>query len=133
MMSEVRVHADTWGTIARTYIRLTDDRSLPVAMQDRLIAEADALTPDNPYNVHTLTTGHAGFLLKPAEATGILDQLTTPGACYVAHGMLRIAYRRVAGILSSGHRRRHLHCRRQVVLIKNSSGKYVATLPSTLP
>lgn len=65
-MSDARVHADTWGTIARTYIRLADDRSLPVAMQDRLIAEADALTPDNPYDVHTLATGHLGFLLKPA-------------------------------------------------------------------
>lgn len=76
MMSDARGHADTWGTIARTYIRLTDDRSLPVAMQDRLIADADALTPDNPYDVHSLATSHVGFLLKPAEVTGILDQLT---------------------------------------------------------
>ncbi|MGW1789952.1 hypothetical protein ACWCO0_15000 [Streptomyces tubercidicus] len=44
MMSEVRAPADIWGTIARTYIRLTDDRPLPAAMQDRLVAEADALT-----------------------------------------------------------------------------------------
>ncbi|WP_327669526.1 MULTISPECIES: alpha/beta hydrolase [unclassified Streptomyces] len=76
MMSDARGHADTWGTIARTYIRLTGDRSLPVAMQDRLIADADALTPDNPYDVHTLATSHVGFLLKPAEVTSILDQLT---------------------------------------------------------
>ncbi|MER6045900.1 alpha/beta fold hydrolase [Streptomyces sp. NPDC001793] len=76
MTSDARGHADTWGTIARTYIRLTDDRSLPVAMQDRLIAEADALTPDNPYDVHTLATSHVGFLLRSAEVAGILDQLT---------------------------------------------------------
>jgi pimeloyl-ACP methyl ester carboxylesterase len=76
MMSDARAHAETWGTIARTYIRLTDDRSLPVAMQDRLIAEADALTPDNPYDVHTLATSHVGFLLKPAKLASILDQLT---------------------------------------------------------
>ncbi|MFI9047449.1 alpha/beta hydrolase [Streptomyces sp. NPDC053427] len=76
MMSDARGHADTWGTIARTYIRLTDDRSLPVAMQDRLIAESDALTPDNPYDVHTLATSHVGFLLNPAEVANILDQLT---------------------------------------------------------
>ncbi|KUN04068.1 esterase [Streptomyces yokosukanensis] len=75
MMSDARGHADTWGTIARTYIRLSDDRSLPVAMQDRLIAEADALTPGNPYDVHTLATSHVGFLLKPAETAGILDRL----------------------------------------------------------
>jgi hypothetical protein len=76
MMADARGHADTWGSIARTYIRLTDDRSLPVAMQDRLIAEADALTPGNPYDVHTLATSHVGFLLKSAEVAGILDQLT---------------------------------------------------------
>ncbi|MFD5320324.1 alpha/beta hydrolase [Streptomyces sp. NPDC127098] len=76
MMSDARVHADTWGTIPRSYIRLTEDRSLPVAMQDRLIAEANALTPGNPYDVHTLATSHVGFLLKPAEVAGILDQLT---------------------------------------------------------
>lgn len=75
MMSDARGHAETWGTIARTYIRLADDRTLPVAMQDRLIAEADALTPGNPYEVHTLATSHVGFLLKPAKLAGILDQL----------------------------------------------------------
>jgi sulfate permease, SulP family len=75
MMADSRGHADTWGTIARTYIRLTGDRSLPVAMQDRLIAEADALTPHNPYDVFTLATSHTGFLLQPAEVAGILDQL----------------------------------------------------------
>jgi pimeloyl-ACP methyl ester carboxylesterase len=76
MMSDARGHADTWGKIPRTYIRLADDRTLPAAMQDRLISEADALTPDNPYEVHTLTTSHVGFLLKPAEVADILDQLT---------------------------------------------------------
>ncbi|MFE7399429.1 hypothetical protein [Streptomyces sp. NPDC057557] len=76
MMADARGHAETWGTIARTYIRLTNDRSLPVAMQNRLIAEADALMPDNPYDVHTLATSHVGFLLNPAEVAGILDRLT---------------------------------------------------------
>ncbi|MER7789490.1 alpha/beta fold hydrolase [Streptomyces sp. NPDC097640] len=76
MTADARGQVDTWGTIARTYIRLTGDRTLPVAMQDRLIAEADALTPDNPYDVHTLDTSHVGFLLRPAEVAGILDRLT---------------------------------------------------------
>ncbi|MHC5904649.1 alpha/beta fold hydrolase [Streptomyces sp. S6] len=76
MTSDARGHADTWGTIPRTYVRLTDDRSLPLAMQDRLIAECDALTPDNPYDVHTLATSHTGFLLDPAKLAGILDRLT---------------------------------------------------------
>ncbi|MFF4160441.1 alpha/beta fold hydrolase [Streptomyces sp. NPDC001678] len=75
MTADARGQADTWGTIARTYIRLTADRTLPVAMQDRLIAEADALTPDNPYDVHSLDTSHTGFVLRPAEVVEILDGL----------------------------------------------------------
>lgn len=75
MTADARGQAGTWGTIARSYIRLTGDRSIPVAMQDRLIAECDALTPDNPYDVHTLDTSHVGFLLRPAEVAGILDRL----------------------------------------------------------
>jgi pimeloyl-ACP methyl ester carboxylesterase len=76
MSGDARVEADTWGTIARSYIRLTDDRCLPIAMQDRLIAEADALTPDNPYDVHTLDTTHVGFVFRAAEVAAILDKLT---------------------------------------------------------
>ncbi|WP_062208331.1 alpha/beta fold hydrolase [Streptomyces sp. NBRC 109706] len=75
MTADARGQADTWGTIPRSYVRLTEDRSLPVAMQDRLIAEADALTPDNPYDVHTLATSHAGFVLRPTELAAILTDL----------------------------------------------------------
>ncbi|MGW0195695.1 alpha/beta hydrolase [Nonomuraea sp. NPDC003201] len=74
MTADARVQAGTWGTIARTYIRLTGDRSLPIAMQDRLIAEADALTPGNPYEVHTLDTSHVGFLFRADEVAAILDK-----------------------------------------------------------
>lgn len=76
MGADARVRADTWGTIARTYVRLTEDRTLPVAMQDRLIDECDALTPENPYDVHSLATSHVGFLLEPAKLADILEQLT---------------------------------------------------------
>lgn len=74
MTADARVQASTWGTIPRSYIRLTGDRSLPIAMQDRLIAEADALTPDNPYDVHTLDTSHAGFVFRAQEVAAILGK-----------------------------------------------------------
>ena len=51
---------DTWGTIPRTYIRHTLDNMIPIALQDRFIAEADALTPDNRFAVHTVETSHVG-------------------------------------------------------------------------
>ncbi|WP_211253165.1 alpha/beta fold hydrolase [Glycomyces tenuis] len=75
MTGDARVEADTWGTIPRSYIRLTEDRSLPIAMQDRLIAEADALTPGNPYDVHTLDSSHAGFVFRAAEVAAVLAGL----------------------------------------------------------
>lgn len=73
--AEDRAHADTWGTIARSYIRLRNDLSLPLAMQDRLIAEADALTPDNRYDVRTLESSHLGWLVRPASAAAMLARI----------------------------------------------------------
>lgn len=62
---------------SRSYIRLTEDRAFPLAMQDRLIREADGLTPDSPFDVHSVASSHIGFQLHPAEAVTILDRLAT--------------------------------------------------------
>jgi pimeloyl-ACP methyl ester carboxylesterase len=70
-----RVHADTWGRIPRTYVRLTSDMSIPIALQDRFIEEADALTPDNRFEVHSIAGSHVGFLIRPREAATILAGL----------------------------------------------------------
>ncbi|WP_026211960.1 alpha/beta hydrolase [Longispora albida] len=70
-----RAQAETWGRIPRTYIRLTADQSMPVALQDRFIREADALTPGNPFDVHSLDSSHNGFLIRPRETAEILSSL----------------------------------------------------------
>ncbi|MFD7906458.1 alpha/beta fold hydrolase [Kitasatospora sp. NPDC059747] len=70
-----RARRDTWGRIPRTYVRLTEDTSLPLAVQDRMIREADALTPDNPYDVRTLTSSHLKWLVDPAPAARVLGEL----------------------------------------------------------
>ncbi|GAA1226226.1 hypothetical protein GCM10009676_05220 [Prauserella halophila] len=67
-----------WGSVPHTYVRLAADTSMPPAMQDRLIADADAVTPGNPFDVHTLPGSHAGFLARPeatAEAARLLARL----------------------------------------------------------
>ncbi|MGW0231328.1 alpha/beta hydrolase [Actinopolymorpha singaporensis] len=74
-----RAQAATWGRIPRTYVRLTEDRSIPVSLQDRFIAEADALTPDNPFQVHSLDSSHVGFLIRPGQAAKILAGLAGAG------------------------------------------------------
>ncbi|OSC56955.1 alpha/beta hydrolase, partial [Streptomyces sp. 4F] len=48
-----RAQAATWGRVPKTFVRLADDASMPLAMQDRLIREGNTLTPDNPYDVRT--------------------------------------------------------------------------------
>ncbi|SDC96154.1 alpha/beta fold hydrolase [Glycomyces harbinensis] len=62
---EVRVEADRWGRIPRTYVRLTEDRLIPPALQDRFIAEADRLTPHNPTEVHSVPAPHVGPFYRP--------------------------------------------------------------------
>lgn len=72
---DARAQAETWGRIPRTYIRLTGDLGVPIALQDRYIAEADALTPDNPFDVHSLDCSHVRVLVHPEETTAILAGL----------------------------------------------------------
>jgi len=70
-----RAQAATWGTVPRAYVRLSEDASMPLAMQDRLIREGDALTPDNPYVVRTLPSSHLSWLVHPAPAADVLAGL----------------------------------------------------------
>jgi pimeloyl-ACP methyl ester carboxylesterase len=71
----VRADATTWGTVPRHYVRLPADRAVPVALQDRWIAEADALTPDNRFVVHDLDATHIGVQLHPAPLAGLLHRI----------------------------------------------------------
>lgn len=72
---EDRVDPAAWARLPHTYVRLAGDRSLPAALQDRFIREADALLPDNPFDVRTLDTSHMGFLVRPRPAAELLAEL----------------------------------------------------------
>ncbi|GAA4909358.1 pimeloyl-ACP methyl ester carboxylesterase [Stackebrandtia albiflava] len=73
-MAETRVEAQRWGRVPRTYVRFTDDRLIPPALQDRFISEADRLTPDNPTEVHSVAAPHVGPFHRP-EVVEILSDL----------------------------------------------------------
>jgi pimeloyl-ACP methyl ester carboxylesterase len=73
-----RAQAATWGRIPKTFVRLAEDATLPLALQDRLIREGDALTPDNPYDVRTLEGSHLKWLIDPAPAARVLGELAEP-------------------------------------------------------
>ncbi|GAA3463954.1 alpha/beta fold hydrolase [Saccharothrix longispora] len=72
---DCRVRADTWGRVPRTYIRHTADRMIPLALQDRMIAEADRLTPRNRFDVHTVDAPHAANAAQFGRIVDILDAL----------------------------------------------------------
>ena len=70
-----RVDPAAWGAVPHTYVRLLQDRSLPLALQDRFIADADALLPDRPFDVHDLDSSHLRAQLHPQELADVLDGL----------------------------------------------------------
>jgi pimeloyl-ACP methyl ester carboxylesterase len=72
---DFRVDTDTWGKVPHSFVRLTEDRSMPLAAQDMYIKEADALTPGNPFDVHSAPGGHGTFLRSPKEVADILSAL----------------------------------------------------------
>ncbi|WP_329230596.1 alpha/beta hydrolase [Streptomyces canus] len=64
--------ASTWGRLPRTYLRFGKDRTVATQLQDRMIAEADELTPHNRFTVHDFpNAGHLG----PPDPTRVTDVL----------------------------------------------------------
>jgi pimeloyl-ACP methyl ester carboxylesterase len=63
-----------WGRIPRTFIRCTQDHTVPLALQDRMIAEADAITPDNKFEVNSLASSHSSFASMPDRLAEVLSR-----------------------------------------------------------
>ncbi|SDW27411.1 Pimeloyl-ACP methyl ester carboxylesterase [Amycolatopsis xylanica] len=70
-----RADKATWGQVPHTFVRTTQDRAMPPEAQDLYIAEADALTPTNPFRVHSIPSSHTGFFRQPAALVDILGGL----------------------------------------------------------
>jgi pimeloyl-ACP methyl ester carboxylesterase len=66
------VTAARWGSVPRAFIRCTGDRAIPIAVQDSMIAEADAFTPGNAFAQKTLGTSHSPFASAPADLAAVL-------------------------------------------------------------
>ncbi|MFB6576168.1 alpha/beta fold hydrolase [Streptomyces sp. NPDC056402] len=69
--SDGRGLAHKWGRIPRTFVRFTEDRTLPLALQDLMIREADETTPDNRFRVRSLAAPHIG----PRDPALLADEL----------------------------------------------------------
>ena len=71
---DARGTARRWGTIPRTFVRLTEDHTIPPALQDRMIAEADAATPGNKFDVRSLPSSHSPFASMPDRLAAALSR-----------------------------------------------------------
>ncbi|GGL60955.1 hypothetical protein GCM10010129_00670 [Streptomyces fumigatiscleroticus] len=61
-----------WGRVPRTCLRFGKDRTIAPALQDRMIAEADARTPGNRFTVYDFPDAtHVG----PLDPTPVVDAL----------------------------------------------------------
>jgi pimeloyl-ACP methyl ester carboxylesterase len=67
--------AGSWGRIPRTYLRFGRDRTIATALQDRMIAEADASTPRNRFRVHDFPEASHIGPLDPVPVAEALDSL----------------------------------------------------------
>ncbi len=74
--------AARWGAIERHYVMCAQDRVILPALQQRFVAEADALTPERPTHVHRLDSSHSPFLSQPAALADLLAAIArgTTGA-----------------------------------------------------
>lgn len=68
----VEVSAERWGAVPRSYIRCTADRAIPIALQDRMIDEADRKFPANPFRVLSMDASHSPFASRPSELAELL-------------------------------------------------------------
>ncbi|QYN21506.1 alpha/beta fold hydrolase [Amycolatopsis sp. DSM 110486] len=61
-----------WGSIPRTYVVCTEDRTIPAGLQRLFVAQADTAFPTNPTTVVELPTAHSAFLSAPARVADII-------------------------------------------------------------
>ncbi|MCT2582289.1 alpha/beta fold hydrolase [Actinophytocola gossypii] len=72
VLADAQVDPGTWGRLPRTYVRTSQDEVVPIEVQDRMIAEADHLTPTNPFTVHTIAGSHFVPITRATEVADIL-------------------------------------------------------------
>ncbi|MFI6470231.1 alpha/beta hydrolase [Streptomyces sp. NPDC050516] len=69
------IRPEAWRRVPRTYIRLVRDQSMPIPLQNRMIADADATVPGRPFQVIDLDATHLGIIVSPQETAAVLDGL----------------------------------------------------------
>lgn len=71
------ISAERYGTVARHYIRLADDKAIPAAAQDRMVELVDASGIGGTTAVHRMTGSHSPFFAQPEALLAVLDKIAS--------------------------------------------------------
>jgi pimeloyl-ACP methyl ester carboxylesterase len=64
-----------WGSVPRTYVMCSQDRTVPLPLQKLFVTQADTAFPANPTRVFELATAHSAFLSAPEELADVIAGL----------------------------------------------------------
>ena len=67
--------AGNWGKVARAYLGCTSDNTVPPALQQLFVSEADALAPATKTDFHAFDSSHTPFFAKASELAELLATL----------------------------------------------------------
>jgi pimeloyl-ACP methyl ester carboxylesterase len=75
VLQPTELTANRWGSIDRTYVICTKDRTIPPALQQLFITQADQAFPNKLTKVQTLESSHSPFLSMPERVAELLAPL----------------------------------------------------------
>lgn len=67
--------AAAWGSVRRHYVKCSQDRAIPPALQQKFIDAADAVFASNKTTSHVINASHSPFLSVPKELSTILSSI----------------------------------------------------------
>lgn len=71
------ISAERYGTVARHYIRLADDKAIPAGAQDRMVELVDASGIGGTTTVHRMSGSHSPFFAQPEALLAVLDKIAS--------------------------------------------------------
>ena len=71
------ISADRYGTVARHYIRLADDKAIPAAAQDRMVELVDASGVGGTTTMHRMSGSHSPFFAQPEALSAVFDRIAS--------------------------------------------------------
>lgn len=78
VVESTRLTSSGWGSIPRTYVVCTQDRTIPAPLQRLFVAQADDTFPANPTGVVEIDGSHSAFLSVPHRVAEVITDLTSP-------------------------------------------------------